>query len=102
VCGNIWQALRLLFLFSHLYEIVRPANFGLSSQGEKPMEKREYRGFVLSWHEPPLTGAAWVVNVAAEVRGLQSGIGNGAEVIPGPSRDEAIAKAMTYVDGLLA
>ena len=48
------------------------------------MDKQEkYRGYVISWQEPPMTSAEWVVNVASEDRHLQERIGKGAEVISG-------------------
>lgn len=66
------------------------------------MEKREeYRGYAISWQEPPMTSAEWVVNVASDDRHLQDRIGKGAKVISGQSRDDAITKAKAYIDGLL-
>ncbi len=62
-----------------------------------------YRGFVISWIEPPLTSATWTSNVATEsVRLLNLMGGKGCEVIDGRSRNEMLAKAHEYVDALLA
>ena len=63
------------------------------------MERRkEHRGYVLSWQEPPL----WLVKVASDNRDLQDKIGTGALVVSGQTRDDAVAKAKGFVDRLLA
>ncbi len=66
------------------------------------MELREdYRGYVISWQEPRMMSAEWVVNVASEDRWLQDKIGKGAKVISGQSRSQTVAKAKSFIDGLL-
>ena len=72
------------------------------NNGLGKMERRkEHHGYTISWQEPPLTSAEWVVNVASYDRGLQDRIGKGAKVISGQTRDDAIANAKTFIDGLL-
>lgn len=61
-----------------------------------------YRGFIISWQEPPMMGDGWSANVATDSRQLLSLMGrNGAEVIKARTHDEMIAKAKAYIDGLL-
>ncbi len=60
------------------------------------------RGFIISWQEPPTMGDGWTANVATDSLHLLSLMGrNGAEVIKARTRDEMIAKAKKYIDGLL-
>jgi hypothetical protein len=66
------------------------------------MERRkEHRGYIISWQEPPMNSAEWIANVASDDRDLQNKIGKSAEVIPGQTRDEAIANAKAFIDMLL-
>jgi hypothetical protein len=61
-----------------------------------------YRGFIISWQEPPMMGDGWTANVATDSRQLLSLMGrNGAEVIKAPTPDEMITKAQRYIDRLL-
>lgn len=61
-----------------------------------------YRGFVITWQEPPLTGAGWSANVATESPRLFALMGRpSAKVIRGRARGEMIAEARAYVDSLL-
>lgn len=61
-----------------------------------------YRGFIISWLEPPMMGGIWTANVATESIQLLALMGhNGAEVIQAQTRDEMIAKSKQYVDRLL-
>ncbi|HJW42618.1 MAG TPA: hypothetical protein VJ476_15490 [Rhizomicrobium sp.] len=62
----------------------------------------DYRGFVISWQEPPRTSAAWTANVASEEPDLYALMGGrGAKVIDGQTRGDMIAASKKYVDGLL-
>jgi hypothetical protein len=62
------------------------------------MERRkEHRGCVLTWQEPPL----WTVSVTSDRRDVQGKVGGGAAVISGHSREDAITKAKAFVDRLL-
>jgi hypothetical protein len=63
--------------------------------------QKEYRGYLISWQEPPETSAAWVVNVASEGRGLQDKIGKNSAVFCGRTRDDAIANAKAFIDMLV-
>jgi hypothetical protein len=61
-----------------------------------------YRGFIISWREPPMMGDGRTANVATDSRQLLSLMGrNGAEVINAPTSDEMITKAQRYIDRLL-
>lgn len=60
--------------------------------------RKEHRGYVLSWQEPPL----FSVNVASDDHDLQDKIGKDPAVITGQTRDDAITKAKIFVDRLLA
>ena len=66
------------------------------------MQRRnEYRGYVISWQEPPEISAAWVVNVASEGRDLQDKIGKNSAVFSDRTRDDAIANAKAFIDMLV-
>jgi hypothetical protein len=67
------------------------------------MTKTEaYKGFTISWEEPPLTSAYWTANVASEDADLNALMRrHGAEVINGSTRDDMLAKARRYIDGLV-
>jgi hypothetical protein len=62
-----------------------------------------YRGFVITWEEPPARADRWVANVATESRDLLELMNrNGAsKVIDGSTREEMIANAKKYIDELL-
>ncbi len=65
------------------------------------IERNEsYKGFVISWIEPPLTSASWTANIASESRELQDKIGPSAEVIDAPTRHEMVAAAKRFIDNL--
>src|SRR5271163_4674595 len=73
------------------------ATYGLINENEN------YRGFTISWQEPPLTGAKWTANVASESPHLLNLMGrNGSEVIDSRTRNEMLAEAKKYIDGLFA
>jgi len=63
----------------------------------------DYKGFTISWQEPPITSAKWTANVATDSLRLFALLGrNGAKVIDGRTRDEMITEAKKYIDGLLS
>lgn len=62
---------------------------------------KEYRGYALSWQEPPAISRAWVVNVTSDNRDLQEMIGKSSAAFSGLTRDDAIADAKAFVDKLL-
>ena len=66
-------------------------------------KSEEYRGFIISWDEPPMWGRdQWTANVASESPHLLSLMRqNGAKVIEGRTRDEMLGKTKQYIDGLL-
>jgi hypothetical protein len=59
-----------------------------------------YKGFTISWPDPPQWGATWVANVASEHPHLFILMGK-LKVMDGGSRDEMIINAKKYVDSLL-
>jgi hypothetical protein len=62
----------------------------------------DYRGFVISWDEPPMIGGIWNANVATDSPQLFALTRrNSAEVIQAQTRDEMLAKAKQYIDRLL-
>ena len=65
-------------------------------------EEMSHRGFVVSWPEPPLDTARWTANVASVSANLNALMEQrGAKVIEGRTREEMIARAKSYIDGLL-
>jgi hypothetical protein len=62
----------------------------------------DYRGFTISWQEPPLTSAQWTANVASESPQLYALMArSGAQVIDGHDRDDMLATSKMYIDSLL-
>jgi hypothetical protein len=62
----------------------------------------DYRGFTISWQEPPLTSAQWTANVASESPQLYTLMArSGAQVIDGHDRDDMLATSKMYIDSLL-
>lgn len=60
------------------------------------------RGSSSRWQDPPTMGDAWRANVATDLPHLLALMGGGgAKVIDGHDRNEMIAKAKRYIDGLL-
>ena len=66
-------------------------------------ESQDYRGFTITWPDPPFTSAKWTANVASESLHLFNLMGrSGAEIIDGRTRNEMLANAQRYIDKLLA
>lgn len=64
-------------------------------------KSENYRGFIISWDEPPMMGR-WTANVASDQPNLLALMKqNGSKVIEGRDRDDVIAAAKKYIDGLL-
>jgi hypothetical protein len=64
-------------------------------------KSEDYKGFTISWQEPPITSAKWTANVATDSPRLSALMGrNGAEVKDGRSRDEMMAEAKRYIGAL--
>jgi hypothetical protein len=58
-----------------------------------------YRGFEITWQEPPMTAATWAANIATNDRRLLQLIGSGgAKVIQRPTRDEMLASAKATIN----
>lgn len=67
------------------------------------MKTEDYKGFTISWPEPPETGAGWTANVASGDPGLYALLHcRGAEVKVGRTCEEMLAEAKKYIDALLA
>ena len=68
------------------------------------MNKAEtYKGFEISWQQPPQTSAKWEANVGSSSPQLYALMGrHGAQVIDGRTCDEMIANAKRYINGLVA
>lgn len=65
--------------------------------------KELYRGFEITWQDPPLTGAAWTANIASEDRRLFQVLGSsGSKVVQMPTFDEMLASARASIDILLS
>lgn len=64
------------------------------------LKEETYRGFQVSWQEPPVN--KWTANVASESLSLMRLMKqNGSKVIEGCDRNDIIAAAKKYIDGLL-
>lgn len=65
-------------------------------------EEEGYRGFIISWQEPPMMGNGWTANVATNSAQLLALMGSGgAKPILARTRDEMKAQAKQYIDDLL-
>ncbi len=65
-------------------------------------QTEDYRGFVISWQEPPMTAAGWSANVASDSRRLFALMGRpSAKVIRGRTREEMLAEAKAYIGDLI-
>lgn len=64
------------------------------------LKEETYRGFQISWQEPPVN--KWTANVASELLSLMHLMKqNGSKVIEGRDRNDMIAAAKKYIDGLV-
>jgi hypothetical protein len=65
-------------------------------------KSENYRGFSISWLEPPTTSAKWTANVTSESPQLYGLTGlNGAQIIDGRTRDDMLDNARGYINNLL-
>jgi hypothetical protein len=63
-----------------------------------PRRERCYRGFIVSWEEPPISANKWDLNVSPEAwEKLEK-----TEVITGATLEDAWAKARKFINELLA
>lgn len=65
------------------------------------MEAREeYKGFILSWQEPPIMGNMWQVTLCTDSWNLSAYLGSSGSIIfSGRDYDDAKTKARNHVDG---
>lgn len=65
------------------------------------LNEEAYKGFLLSWQEPPIMGY-WSANVASnDLNLLRLMKQSGSKVIEGQDRAAMLAAARKYIDGLL-
>jgi hypothetical protein len=60
----------------------------------------DYRGFVITWQEPPLTSAKWTANVSSNDPRLFA-LTKGNAIIDGRTREDLLTTAKQYIDGFL-
>jgi len=66
-------------------------------------KSEDRKGFTISWQEPPITSASWTTNVTSEFPQLYALMRHvGSEVIDGRAREDMLARARMYIDGLLS
>ena len=65
-----------------------------------PTEHLNYKGYDLSYEQPPLTGGMFNVSVASSDKNLMAKIGISSKIISGKDMEDAKVKARTFVDGL--
>jgi hypothetical protein len=66
-------------------------------------QKVVYRGFSISWQEPPLTPDKWAAIVTSESTSLRHLVQRGgAKIVQGGTRCEMLADAERHIDGLYA
>jgi hypothetical protein len=64
-------------------------------------KSQDYKGFEISWQEPPMSSAKWTANVGSDDTRLYTKMArHGSQVIDGQTRDEMIANAKACIDGL--
>lgn len=63
-------------------------------------EIKGYRGFIISWQEPPLTSAKWTANIESELPHLAAFLRHGVEIIDGRNRVDMVARAKSFIDNL--
>ena len=63
-------------------------------------EIKGYRGFIISWQEPPLTSAKWTANIESESPHLAAFLRHGVEIIDGRNRVDMVARAKSFIDNL--
>ena len=60
--------------------------------------EKQHKGYLISWIEPPVTPAEWVLNVSHNVRGKMSRMA----VITAPTLQQAMDEAEKFIDGQAA
>lgn len=64
-------------------------------------QEEPYCGFIISWPEPPVTGAKWTANVAPHSLQYRHLFSSGSHVIDGGTREEMLAAARRHIDQLI-
>ena len=62
----------------------------------------EYRGYDLSYEQPPEMGGMFQVSVASNDKNLMAKLGPSGEIISGKDMEDAILNARRFVDEMLA
>ncbi len=66
-------------------------------------QKAVYRGFTISWKEPPPKSDAWSAIITTESTALRHLVQRGgAEIVAGRNRSDMLANADRHIDGLYA
>jgi hypothetical protein len=61
----------------------------------------DYRGFVISWPEPPPATDKWTANISTEDAFFLRKMSRGPSVITGRSRTEMLARARSWINKLI-
>lgn len=65
-------------------------------------ERTEYRSYIIFWHAPELNDVSWAANITSGSPSFfPAMLPDTTELISGDSRDEMLANAKLYIDGLL-
>lgn len=78
-------------------------SMAVATQEVEAMEtiKEDYRGYEISYVNPPLMGNTFQVNVASENPRLLARLGSDDTVVSGRNMADAIAKAKLRIDAIL-
>jgi hypothetical protein len=102
------EARRVLASFAHAAddETFRKAAQRHLTKASVPAERIadpsiDYRGFVISWLEPPLASDKWTANIATENASFLRRMSRGPTVITGRTRVEMFARARSWIDRLI-
>ena len=63
-------------------------------------KKEKYKGCEIDWIEPPLMSARCTAFVKSRDRDIGALMGYRAKIIDGQTKEEMLAKARTFIDGL--
>ena len=60
-------------------------------------QEEQYKGFVITWPEPPQTGAGWTLNISSDDPMLFATLGQ-TVVMNAPTLEQALEKARLSID----
>jgi alkanesulfonate monooxygenase SsuD/methylene tetrahydromethanopterin reductase-like flavin-dependent oxidoreductase (luciferase family) len=61
---------------------------------------KSYKGFVMTWSEPPETSDRRTINIGSDDRRLFAKLGRSSKVVAGATLEEALEKAKRFIDSL--